>query len=235
VRGGAVPPAGGAGLINATGAAVRNLVVEGVTLVPDVPSPWWDGIKGHDYTARCVNVYQTTDGFGVFNTSDEGGPSRVVIEQSFVHELGYYRPSPTNKDGQTHNDCIQLQGGSGTIVRYNLLHAYHSSKVGTLNPDRRLQAMSAIMFNDNVGKTTGVQIYDNTVNGGQIAFNAGGLGHTPADRLGRIWRNRFDRSQFLPGHTIDLDATVTADTGDRTANQNVFRDTGEPVRVRHNG
>ena len=39
---------------------------------------------------------------------------------------------------------------------------------------------------------------------------------------------------FHVGHTIDLDASVRADTGDGTADRNVYTD-GTPVQVRRNG
>jgi hypothetical protein len=96
------------------------------------------------------------------------------------------------------------------------------------------QALATIMLNDNVGKTTRVTATDNLLAGGSISVNGGGLTHTPSDNLGTFHRNRFDRGQYHVGHTIDLDATVTADTGDGTANRNIYTN-GEPIRVRHNG
>lgn len=223
------------GLIHADSAAVSNLLVEGVELVPQFPSRFLTGIQGHDYTARCVDVYQTVDGFGVFNRHLPGAPVRVRIEQSYCHHLAYYSPEPGQPDNRTHNDCVQIQGGSGAIVRYNTLHAYLSGKVGTLNyPADRNQSVSGIMLNDNVGKTTNIVVTDNRINGGEIAINGGPLdGHTGADFLGTIHRNRFNRDQYFEGHTIDLHRNVRADTGDGTANQNVFTD-GTPVTVRHN-
>ena len=232
VRGGVA--IGGRGLINSTDARVSHLLVEGVELVPDHPSYWLDGILGHDYTAKCVNVYRTVDGFGVFKTQDPGGPTNVTITQSFVHELSYFSPDPTHPDNRTHNDCIQIQGGSGDVVTYNRLHAYYSSKAGTL-PTPRPQSMSAIMLNNNVGKTTNVLVVGNRIDGGEIAINGGGLGkYAAADNLGTFWRNTFDRTQFYATHTIDLDAAVTkVDTGDGTSNQNVYTD-GTAIKVRHN-
>ncbi len=224
------------GLIHADNADVRNLLIEGVELVPQYPSRFLNGIQCHDYTARCVDAYQTVDGFGVFNRHAPGAPVRVRIEQSYCHHLAYYSPDPSHPDdNRSHNDCVQLQGGSGAIVRYNTLHAYLSGKVGTLNyPSNRNQSVSAIMFNNNVGKTTNVVVTDNRINGGEIAINGGPLDdHTSADFLGAIHRNRFNRDQYFVGHTIDLHPNVRADTGDGTANQNVYID-GAPVTVRHN-
>lgn len=232
IRGGVAT--GSHGLIDATNGNVANLKVEGVELVPEHPSYWLTGILGHDYVAKCVNVYQTVDGFGVYKTQNPGGPTNVTITQSFAHELSYFSPDPNHPDNRTHNDCIQIQGGSGTVVTYNLLHGYLSSMVGTLNYPHR-QSMSTIMLGSKVGKTTNLVIKDNHLNGGEISVNGGGLqGYTPADNLGTFWRNIFDRTQFYATHTIDLNASVTkVDTGDKTANQNVYTD-GTPIQVRHN-
>lgn len=233
VRGGVATTS--TGLINATDKNVARLHVEGVELVPENPSLWLTGILGHDYTAKCVNVYQTVDGFGVFNTHKPGAPTNVTITQSFCHALAYYSPDPGHADNQTHNDCVQLQGGSGTAITYNRLHAYLSNKVGTLNyPADHPQALSTIMLNDNVGKTTQIVATDNLLTGGDISVNGGGLQHDSDDFLGTFHRNRFDHGQFHAGHTIDLDATVRADTGDGTANRNIYTD-GSPITVRHNG
>lgn len=219
------------GLIHATNKAVSNLLIENVELVPEHPSYWLTGVLGHDYTARYVNVYQTVDGFGVYNTHNKGGPTNVTIEYCYCHHLAYYSPDPTHGDNRSHNDCIQIQGGSGTIVRFNTLHAYNSSKVGTLNYDHP-QALSGIMLNDNVGKTTDIVIEDNLIRGGEIGINGGGLNYSSSDFLGTIHRNQFNHGQYHSGHAIGLNRSVNADTGDITDNQNLFID-GDPVIVRY--
>lgn len=212
------------GLINAVHPAVSNLVVEGVKLQPEYPSRSLTGILGHDYTAKCVDVYQTVDGFGVFNTHKPGAPTNVTIQQSFCHELAYFSPEPNQKDNKTHNDCVQIQGGSGTIVRDNWLHAGLSSKAGTLNYPHP-QAMSTIMLNDNVGKTTRVQVYGNRLTAGEVSVNGRGLKHSSGDHLGTIHDNKFDRGQYFSGHTIDLSTSVRADVYN-----NHYLD-GEPITV----
>lgn len=220
------------GLIHATSAAVSNLLIENVSLVPEYPSYWLTGVLGHDYTARYVDVYQTVDGFGVYNTHNPGGPTNVTIEYCYCHHLAYYEPNPNHWDNRSHNDCIQIQGGSGTIVRFNTLHAYNSNKVGTLNFDHP-QALSGIMLNAQrtTGKTTDVVIEDNLILGGEIAINGGGLRYSSEDFLGIIHRNQFNNGQYHSGHAIGLNRSVNADTGDGTDNQNVFLN-GDPVTVR---
>lgn len=125
-----VKPTNDSFLIAAFGSNVSNLLIEHVTLRPDSPHAKWNGISGHDYTARFVDVSHVTDGFNVYNTNVPAPklyPSGVTIEQSYCHDLvrwtaasaGTVHPSDT----ETHNDCIQHQGGSGTVIRGNTLKA----------------------------------------------------------------------------------------------------------------
>ena len=88
----------------------------------------WDGVFGHDFSAKRCHVRYTTDGFGVFNTASPTGPLNTQILGCIVENLVRFSPDLSHTDG-THNDCVQVQGGSGLIVRGNLLSSY-------LDPDR---------------------------------------------------------------------------------------------------
>jgi hypothetical protein len=228
------------GLINCTHANCFAATIVDCTLVPDTPSYWLNAIHGHEYTIRRCNAYNVVDACGVFPlASDPGGPTNVVIEQNYFHDLSYFSPDPNHGDDQTHNDVIQLQGGSGTVIRGNSLKGLLSTEPGVgTTPLPRDYALSVLMFNNNVGNITDCIIEDNWARGGEIGFNGGGL--TGGQDLGRIWRNKFDHSQGLQGSggdntwTIGLDSSVTCDTGDGTANKNVYFDSGNEVTVRRN-
>ena len=163
-------------LVFASSGSVSNLLIEDCTLVPDTPSVWWNGINGHDFTARRCNIYHTVDGCGLFNNSNPGGPINVTIEGCYIHDLSYITPDPNHTgDNQTHNDGIQLQGGSGAIIRWNSINAYYSATVGTQptpktgtvgNPGYdQGGALACLMFNNDVGATTEVNIYENWLRG----------------------------------------------------------------------
>jgi hypothetical protein len=126
-------PGSGASLINATHAAVDDAVIEHVTLKPDTPRPDWNGVNGHDFTLRFVDISHTVDGVGVWNTNGPKGvdgkylPYRtgVVIRQSYIHDLSWFTgPAPGvvhPSDTETHNDDIQHQGGTHSIIEGNTL------------------------------------------------------------------------------------------------------------------
>ena len=228
-------------LITATHRAVRNLRIEGVKLQPEHPALWVNGIMGHDYTARCVEVLETTDGFRAFNAVEPARPTNVTITQSYCHDLAYWSPDPGHADNQTHNDCFQGEGATDVALTFNLLHAYVSTTVGSRNhPPDRPQALSAIMVNDLVVAGVRYQptrwvVYGNWMDGGFIAVNCGD--DAVATNLGSFLRNVFDDGQYHQGpptHTITCNAAIVVETGDGTPDQNVYRD-GVPIRVRHNG
>jgi len=240
VRGGAAAT-GSRALILATNRDVRRLRVEGVKLVPSNPSQFVNGIMGHDYTARCVDVAETTDGFRAFNAVEPARPTNVTITQSYCHDLAYWSPASGHADNQTHNDCFQGEGATDVALTFNLLHAYVSTTVGSLNhPPDRPQALSALMVNDLVVAGVRYQptrwvVYGNWIDGGFIAVNCGDS--AVATDLGSMLRNVFDYGQWHQGpptHTITCNANIVVNTGDGTADQNVYRDS-VPIRVRHNG
>jgi hypothetical protein len=126
-------PGAGGGLVVATHAAVDDLVLEHVTLRPERPHWNWNGVTGHDFTLRFADISRTVDGVGVFNTrgpKDAAGrylpyASGVVIRQSYIHDLSWFTaPTPGivhPRDTETHNDDIQHQGGTGSIIEGNSL------------------------------------------------------------------------------------------------------------------
>lgn len=225
------------GLVNATHADCLNLKLYHCEFIPTYPSKWISGIVGHDYEVSYSYFFNCGDGLGVFNTAAPNTPTNVVIYRNYVDALPFYTGT-TLKDGVSHNDCIQVQGGWGTVIRENTLRAYYATDTQTKpTPGAFNDHRAAIMLNDNVGQLADLVIEDNYIYGGNVAVNGGGLQlETIAPYLGRIWRNRFSRDAQ---RTILLDVSyatlASADTGDGTKNQNVYIDDLSPVVVRRNG
>jgi hypothetical protein len=227
------------GVVECTHSAVRRLQVLNCTIVPDAPSYWVDGIFGHDFFAYKCDIYHVVDGFGVFNTNDIAGPLRTWVDRCYVHDLAYFSPDPNHGDNMTHNDCLQIQGGSGLKITNSSFHASFSTADGV--GDRPLATGStAQLANMMVTPVTtswtiaDMDITDNWFYGGRISVNVGDNNNLSGTNLGRMWRNKFDRTQALSGHTIDLQAGLVCDTGDGTTNKNVYMDDLSEVTVRHN-
>jgi hypothetical protein len=215
------------GLVTATGSAVANLLIERSTLIPLDPDPGWTGIIGHDYTARYNDISNTVDGFGVYNTAAPNTNSNVVIENNWVHDLSWFNPDPWHSDG-VHADGVQMQGGLGTRIWFNTLDAKFApysvnsfgNPVGTNNQPQQPQAMSALMFNNNVGKASADAQY-NWLSGGKITVNAGGVANTD---IGTVAHNTFARDYQTKSFVITA-GTVVSSPG------NVYADDGSAVPV----
>lgn len=235
-------------LITAWDAPVRNLLLEGVTLRPQAPSMHWSGINGHDYTARCVDVSHTTDGFGIYNTNAPTAPTGVRILQSYCHDLAMFSPNPGHADNLSHTDCVQAQGAKGIEIAYNYFSAMLSTTVGSQSyagsPTRPAdpnytrnhpQALSAIMVNKlNVGgvlhQPSGWNVHHNRFGGGEVPINSGA--DDLRTNLGRMCENVFENNAYVAGQTMWFDADVTVDTCDQDPiRRNIFT---TPITVRRN-
>ncbi|MFC7531497.1 hypothetical protein [Actinoplanes sp. GCM10030250] len=106
-----------------------NVVVEHVTVRPDVPhSGWNSGVTGHDITLRFADISGTIDGVNVFNFDAQKRPlpTGTVLEHNYIHDLVWWTAAVPGvvhpSDLFSHNDTLQFQGGYGTVVRGNALH-----------------------------------------------------------------------------------------------------------------
>ena len=223
---------GNEGLVQTTSASAVNVLVEDCEITPDYPSYWLTGVLGANYTVRRCNIHRSVDGLGGYNTSAPGQPLNILVEDSYIHDLSYFSPDPNHPtDNQTHNDGFQIQGGTGAIVRRNYFSSYYATDVGTDNRPRP-QALSCILFNNNVGNTGGHTITDNWFYGGYVPIN--GIGTKNVD-LGTMWRNEFNGDTTgTPPQTIQLyDVNTLLDAGVGTANANFFSNSQTPILIRY--
>jgi hypothetical protein len=218
------------GLINCNAAQCKNALIEDVLLVPDYPSIWLDGVIGHDFTARRVHTYNVVDGFGVYNTT--GPAANVTIESSYVHDLSFFSPDPNHSDNKTHNDAIQIQGGSNISIVGNYLSAYLSKSVGTQNYPYP-QAGFGVILTPNVSAVTGSKINSNWIDGSYIPVKLT-TGNKGAMNFGQVNGNRFGRDMRntpMAGQnnwfTVLTTPNLTAET-----TGNVYEDNGSPITVR---
>lgn len=114
-------------LVQATNAGVSGLVVEDCEIVPQYPHWGWNGIGGHDFTARRLNIHHVTDGVGIAGEN-------VVLEQLYIHDLAWWTAASGGvvhtSDTETHNDCIQHHYGIGAVIRGCRLDAYFARQYG---------------------------------------------------------------------------------------------------------
>ena len=215
-------------LVTAYEANCRNLLVEDCTLIPDDPIGFitssglykgYDGIAGHDYTARRNRVENCCDGFGVFNTYSGDTPSNVVIEGNYVTNHAFYYPTGQG-DSTTHNDCVQVQSNTGTIIRWNFFN-------GVINPDvsknlSNNKNVDDTLNNACVQMSSGVGSAEVTVTenwlygGGSSTVSGSGTAYRAT-----VTKNRFGRNSPSPYYLNPNAPVVFAD--------NVYDDDNTPV------
>jgi Ca-dependent carbohydrate-binding module xylan-binding len=182
-----------------------GIVLEDDTVRADFPSGWLNGIHGYGYTARRLNVSNVVDSSVVFGND-------VTITDSWFHDLSYFSPWPLQSDNQTHNDNLQIEGGSNILVQHNVFEGAHNA---------------AIMVTQNVTRTSGVRVTGNWLSGGGCTVNLSEKGKGPI--LGfRLSGNRF-------GPSLQANCAVIAPpTTDVTLDGDVWDATGLPVTIRRN-
>ncbi|WP_187291331.1 hypothetical protein [Cellulomonas flavigena] len=185
------------GLVNCNHNACSNLLVEDVTLVPKSPSVWLNGVFGHDYTARRVNTYHVVDGFQIHNVRNNGGPVNVVIENSWCHDMSYFAKDPNHNNTETHNDCIQIQGGTNMRITGNNLESFMATQAGDQTYDARNRG-SALMVTPNAAPVSKVTMTGNWLDGGTASafFSTSKFG---AYNFGTFSGNMFGRNQYDHG------------------------------------
>jgi hypothetical protein len=206
VRGGPPVTQGGNAVISIVQGAA-GFLVEDVTITPAYPNDRLNGINvNQPGTIRRCNISGTVDGVMIYGNG-------VTIEDSYLHDFATL-PTTTQRDGKTHNDAIQIQAGSGIVIRRNTI------KGGST---------SAIIITQDAGTVGDLTIDDNDIDGGSASINivTNGL---PLSNI-KIRRNHFGRGQRLAGKAILANAKhcVPDITG------SVWAATGEPITVSKGG
>lgn len=243
-------------LISATAAGVSNLLVEDCSIVMQAPQNSYNGITGHDFTLKRCHLAQITDGIGIYNTNALTAPANVNVLGCVVEKMVKWYPdtvTTSHTDG-THNDCIQIQQGNGSLlIRGNVLDATLSTAFGNTTPaGSNVQSggtqFSPTNFNGNAviqlnelggGITANLQVEDNYFYGGNVGINAS----DPAlsgNNMGVWQRNKFNHTQYNPTSATGTntsgtmlfrtDQTVTIPT--TSPNWNTYEDNGVQVLVR---
>ena len=213
------------GLVDCTHANVSGFTLTSALLVPTLPSVWWNGVLGHDYVARRVEVYGTVDGFGIYNT--HGPEVNVDIEDTSVHDLSFFAADPNHRGGPTHNDCCQIQGGLNIRIVGNAWFGFLSTVVGEPSPLR--QSSSVIQVSQGVAPVGNVVIEGNLFDGGVVATVNLSSKPLPSMHFGRIVNNRFGRNSHL-GIPVIMAPTTECETAG-----NIYDDDGTPALIRRNG
>jgi hypothetical protein len=86
-----------------------GLVVEDSDLIAAKPLVNMNGVQGSAFTLRRVHIQG-----GVDNVQITG--SNVRIESSLLEKMNYFTHDPSQNNGPTHNDAVQILGGSNIVI-----------------------------------------------------------------------------------------------------------------------
>src|SRR6266536_239767 len=262
ITGDALTPSSDTGLVMCNQASCVNFSIVDCEIYSAVPNHWWTGITGHDFTAERFDIYWSVGGFQLSNTTTPAGPYNVCIYGCYVQDLSFFSPDSTHTDNKSHNDCLQIFGGSGGIALGNRFDSYLSTTTGdqsyagdgTNPPDANFvanhpQALSCVQINvlSSQGPTN-YSITDNWMRGGEIGVNEGDAGIPANTNFGSVLRNRFDHEQYLQGGgtfwtagdhsgntntwTINVTTDLVINTGQGTPDRNYYQDTLANITVR---
>jgi hypothetical protein len=242
VAGPASAPGAATALVDCTDAAARNCLLEDGTLDPAVPSAFWTGVRGHDFTAQRCNLARVTDGFAVYNTHNTGGPVNVSLLANFVHELAGFGPPFTK------NNCVRWSGGSSLLARGNNFAAFLDMAIGQagdvgVDPNAKQNpspANSALSVTQSTGLARGLTWDHNWQDGGSATLTMSPTGGATG-LLGALTGNKFGRASYqqptgtngVPGSGHDQGTTVLSSGFNYSSTAgNVYEDNGHPVTLR---
>ena len=192
------------GLVNDSSSAGTNFLITDSELVPQNPSVKIDGIKGANYTATRLNIHGTVDGAKIIGNN-------VTIQDSYIHDLVLYGYDP-DQGGPSHNDGVQVLGGSHSRIQYNNFVIAANLK-------------TAMEIGQSAGSVSDLQFDSNWVDGAICAVNAT---YAPlASMAGITVNNNSFGSHTNPACTVIFKPHITY-----TASGNMMIATNTAARVR---
>ncbi|MDR7234302.1 hypothetical protein [Agrococcus sp. BE272] len=147
IRGGA---AGGQDALVRSATAGASLTIVDSELVAANPNPGIDGLRGWNIDAARLDIH------GVIDPAHFWGSGNVQLRDSWLHDTLHYENDPGWNGGPSHDDGIQIQGGSGYWITGNRIE----DAVNT-----------AIMITQDQGTVSNVAISGNFLDHGACTVN----------------------------------------------------------------
>jgi hypothetical protein len=126
-------------LVTCSNAAVANAQFTDCTFLPKFVRYETNGIIGHDYNllrcdlSKCVDLLNISNST-LYGTFGAGWPCGVSVQQCYLHEMAWWTAATSGvvhtSDTETHNDLIQIFGGSGLSVIGNTMDARFARQYG---------------------------------------------------------------------------------------------------------
>lgn len=216
-------------MFQSTNVAASGIVIERCTFRPSSAYDSVMAIQGHDFTAIRCDISGVIDGFRVHNTANPNAPSNAKIWGNYVHDFAWFTPYSGHADNETHNDGIQIEGGTGTDIWGNYIAAYGDPLYGNISASaRKPYVLSCVIITPNVGVCHSTTIRANWFDGGYVPINISEKSRGPITGL-EIDDNRFSGMKALPYDALVVTTTKNANNSTVNWTNNIREDTGLPV------
>ena len=193
-----------AGLIMATTTGASNYLIEDVTINPTNPTPYLNGVNANQAgVIRRLNISRTVDGVMIFGNG-------VQVRDSFLHSFSHFAVDPNWGGGPSHDDAIQVQGGSDITIEGNNLSGAHNT---------------AVMVSQDTSSIKNLKINKNWIDFGGCSINFGSRGDYKSGM--QVNGNSFGRAQRVTGCAIIHNATKS----DLVPIGNTWADNGQAVVI----
>jgi len=177
---------------------IRNSEIYAAT-----PSPYLNGIMGHNFTADRVWVHGVVDSVRITG-------SNVTISNSLLEKNLHYAVDPTQGNKPSHDDSIQIQGGSNIKITGNRIS-------GAFN--------AAIQVTQGLGKVSQVAISGNRLDGGGCTVNIAETGGSAIKGIS-LTSNTFGQTRRVAGCGV-----VAPTTSYPQMTANLWESTGKAVAI----
>ncbi len=187
-----------------------GILLEDDEVYVDYPAIGNDDMRVRNATLLRLNIHGGVDGMKLFSNS--------TVSDSWIHGLTFFNHDSGQPDGHTHNDTIQILGGSNFHITGNWL-------------DSGTNDNSAIQVTQGIGPISSLFITGNWADGGGCTFNFSG--HSPTGQAPlygiTVTNNRFGHtSAKYNGNCAIVDDLTTHLT---QATGNVWDTSGTPVTI----
>jgi hypothetical protein len=180
------------------GMLVRNVEVRAASAAPGV-----NGVVGHDFTLESSEIHHVTDQVHITG-------SNVTVRDNWFHDNYHFESDPYQGGGASHDDSIQIIGGSNiTIASNRFTGAYNAG----------------VQITQSISDVNGVTIRDNLLGGGGCTVNIAEKGRGPVE--GVVVRD----NRFLSDQRIDGCAIIRPSSTKVSHSGNVWDDSGRPVAL----
>jgi hypothetical protein len=186
----------------------KGILLEDDEVTVTYPAVGNDDMRVQNATVERLNIHGGVDGIKLFSNS--------TVTASWIHGLYFARDSG-QANGYTHNDAIQVLGGSNFHITGNWL-------------DPSSKDNSAIQVTQSIGKISSLFISGNWADGGSCSFNFSG--HNGAGKELTLTGITATNNRF--GHSSARNCAIVLDSSKVHLTQstgNVWDATGTPVTI----